>query len=228
MKYLIASDIHGSATFCEELLDRFRDEEADRLILLGDLLYHGARNPLPVGYNPKRVAELLNSVADKVLCVRGNCDSEVDATVLRFPIFSEIGWLEINGKVFYFSHGHHFSKEHPFPMPKDSVFCSGHTHVPHCEKVDGILYANCGSVSLPKQNSPRSYIVTDGKSLIWKDIDGLFFPSIFGNKKRRFRQRKRLFFSGKNYWFCRCMICLASSDKRTFSTTSGISAFWIP
>ncbi len=173
MKYLIASDIHGSAYYCEKLINAFEKEKADKLILLGDILYHGPRNDLPKGHNAKGVIEILNKFQDKILCVRGNCDSEVDQMVLEFPIMAEYALMEINGKLIMLTHGHHYNPEN---LPTCvNVMINGHTHVPACEKKGAVLCLNCGSVSLPKQNSPHSYITLENSVFIWKDLNGLEF-----------------------------------------------------
>lgn len=168
MRILIASDIHGSATHCKRLLEAFTNEKAEKLILLGDILYHGPRNPLPDGYSPKEVIEMLSAVKDKIICVRGNCDGEVDQMVLPFPILSDYGAVFVNGINLYLSHGH---KPVP-PLNEGDVYLTGHTHVPLYEKKDGYLHLNPGSVSLPKEDSKRGYILLDGKTFYFKTLDG--------------------------------------------------------
>jgi len=167
MKFLIASDIHGSYKYCTELLRAFEREGADKLILLGDILYHGPRNPLPEEYAPAKVAEILSAVKEKILCVRGNCDSEVDQMVLPFPITSDYAAVFADGVNIYLSHGH---REIPPLTPKD-VYITGHTHVPVRENIP-FLHLNPGSVSLPKENSRRGYILFDGGEFTFKTLDG--------------------------------------------------------
>lgn len=167
MKFLIASDIHGSYKYCTELLRAFEREEADKLILLGDILYHGPRNPLPEEYAPAKVAEILSAVKEKILCVRGNCDSEVDQMVLPFPITGEYAAVFADGVNIYLSHGH---REIPPLTPKD-VYITGHTHVPVREYIP-FMHLNPGSVSLPKENSRRGYILFDGGEFIFKTLGG--------------------------------------------------------
>lgn len=168
MKLMIASDIHGSAVYCEKMLEAFRRENADRLILLGDILYHGPRNDLPDGYAPKAVIELLNPLSDKILCVRGNCDTEVDQMVLDFNVLSDSALIFADGIVLTVAHGH---KEQP-KMTCNGILLNGHTHVPCFEKVDNYTLINPGSVSIPKNGSQRSYITFENRTFVWKNLDG--------------------------------------------------------
>lgn len=171
MKWMIASDLHGSATFCAQMLEAFDREGADRLLLLGDLLYHGPRNDLPEGYAPKTVIDLLNARKDVIFCVRGNCEAEVDQMVLSFPVLAESMLLCESGRMIVATHGHH-ADEIAAPLAQGSVLLHGHTHVPRCETVHGILYLNPGSVSLPKENSKRGYMTLCDGLLQWKDLQG--------------------------------------------------------
>lgn len=155
MKFVIASDIHGSATWCRKLLDAFNKESADKLLLLGDILYHGPRNPLPDGYAPMEVAEMLNGIKDKIICVRGNCDSEVDQMVLDFNVSSDYAEV-FDKKRLVLSHGHRAVP----PLTCNDVYLTGHTHVPlNAVEGDGYLHLNPGSVSLPKENSAHGYVL---------------------------------------------------------------------
>ncbi len=169
MKFIIASDIHGCAPACRKLLDSFAASGADRLILLGDLLYHGPRNDLPEGYDPKAVITMLSEYADRLFCVRGNCDTEVDQMVLPFPIMAETALLFVDGREWLACHGHRTGANPStgdLPrLPVGSVILSGHTHVPVLEEnADGILLFNPGSVSIPKGGFPASYgVYEDGK-----------------------------------------------------------------
>ncbi len=172
MKYLIASDIHGSAYFCERMLEAYRRESAARLILLGDLLYHGPRNDLPRDYAPKRVIELLGAVRDEIFCVRGNCDTEVDQMVLDFPILADYALLEVGGHTVFVTHGHKYDLTSLPPLKTGDVLLHGHTHIPTCEEKDGITYLNPGSVSIPKEGSPCSYMVLEGNTFTCKSLDG--------------------------------------------------------
>ncbi len=177
MKFVIASDIHGSAYWCKELLAAFENEGADRLILLGDLLYHGPRNDFPDGYAPKEVFAMLNGIKEKLTCVRGNCDSEVDQMVLDFPMMADYALIDANGRTLFLTHGHLFNADLPPTLCKNDVLFNGHFHTP-CNRVldNGALYANCGSVALPKDETPHSYILFDDGVLYWKDLEtgGIF------------------------------------------------------
>lgn len=170
MKYMFASDIHGSAYWCGRLLQAFEREKADRLVLLGDELYHGPRNPLPDGYAPKEVYEMLNGIADKIIAVRGNCDSEVDQMVLDFPIMADYAMLELGGVSVMATHGHLFSDD---GIPRGAkIVISGHTHLVRNEYCCGVLRLNPGSVSLPKENSARGYIVCENGVFTFRTLDG--------------------------------------------------------
>ena len=172
MKWLIASDIHGSATYCRQLLDAFDREGADALLLLGDLLYHGPRNDLPEGYAPKTVIDLLNARREKIFCVRGNCEAEVDQMVLTFPVLADYMLLPLGDRMIYATHGHHASETNPPPLPQGSVLLHGHTHVPACRECAGGWYLNPGSVSIPKEGSPRGYMILENKTFTWKTLAG--------------------------------------------------------
>lgn len=172
MKIMIASDIHGSAYYCGKLMENFKKENPGMLLLLGDLLYHGPRNPLPKEYNPKQVFEMLNGVKDSIVCVRGNCDSEVDQMVLEFPIMSDSAAVCVNDMYLFASHGHIHSPEKLPPLKKGAVFASGHIHIPVCKDVDGILCINPGSVSLPKEDTPNSFMIVENNLLEWKNLEG--------------------------------------------------------
>ena len=177
MKYIIASDIHGSAAWCEELLSAFAREGADKLVLLGDILYHGPRNDFPDGYAPKKVFAMLNAIKDKIVCVRGNCDSEVDQMVLEFPIMADYAILPHGEKTLFLTHGHLFDDQKPPLLKTGDVLLNGHFHNPYHKVLEnGVIYANCGSVALPKDGTPHSYILLDGDTLYWKDLEtGGFF-----------------------------------------------------
>ena len=172
MKLMFASDIHGSALYCRQMLDAFAREGAESLILLGDLLYHGPRNDLPDGYAPKEVITLLNDVSDRLLCVRGNCDTEVDQMVLNFPILADYAILYLDGHRVYLTHGHHFGEDNPPKLRDGDILINGHTHVPACRDKGGYLYLNPGSVSIPKENSVHGYMTFENGIFTWKDLDG--------------------------------------------------------
>jgi len=170
MKLMIASDLHGSQYYCEKLIESFNSEKADKLLFLGDILYHGPRNDLPEGYDPKGVIELLNGIKEKIMCVRGNCDTEVDQMVLEFPIMADYIVLSIDDTVIYASHGHKFSPENLPPMNKGEVFLSGHTHVSVDTMVNGIRCLNPGSLSIPKENSKNGYIIFENNEFTFKNL----------------------------------------------------------
>ena len=162
MKLVIASDIHGSAFWCRKLLDVCEKEQPDRLVLLGDILYHGPRNDLPRDYAPKQVIPMLDQWAEKILCVRGNCEAEVDQMVLSFPCLAEYSVLMADGKTFYLTHGHHQNPQNLPKLPEGSLFLYGHTHVKFDQVVDGIRCLNPGSVSIPKDGSHSCMVYEDG------------------------------------------------------------------
>lgn len=161
MKYMFASDIHGSAYYCRKMLEVYREEKADRLILLGDLLYHGPRNDLPREYAPKEVIAMLNAHKNEIYNVRGNCDAEVDQMVLEFPVMADYALFEIAGKTIYASHGHVYHQDHLPPLKKGDVFIQGHTHVLKAERAEDYVFLNPGSVSLPKEGNPNTYAVLE-------------------------------------------------------------------
>lgn len=172
MKILIASDIHGSAYWCKKLLERFENERCERLLLLGDILYHGPRNDLPRDYAPKEVFAMLNGLSERIGAVRGNCDSEVDQMVLDFPMMSDYMTLWVDGKTFFCTHGHLYDPQNLPPLRKGDVFLSGHTHL-YCDSDrDGVRILNPGSVSLPKENRQNSYLLYDNGSFLLKNMEG--------------------------------------------------------
>jgi len=167
MKWLIASDIHGSAFWCEWLLTAYRAEGADRLILLGDILYHGPRNDLPEGYDPKQVIGLLNSLAGEGLCVRGNCEAEVDQMVLDFPVLADYALLPLGQRLIYITHGHRWNIDHLPPLKPGDVLLHGHTHIPCREERGGVMVLNPGSAAIPKADSWHGYMTLEGGSFRW-------------------------------------------------------------
>ena len=171
MKLMIASDIHGSAFWCRRLLEALERETPERLILLGDLLYHGPRNDLPDDYAPRQVIQMLNALRPRPLCVRGNCEAEVDQMVLHFPVLSDYAVLIQEGHMFFMTHGHIYGEDNPPPLsPGDFLLC-GHTHVPACRVREWITYINPGSVSIPKNGTPHSYCTLEGGLMQWKDLE---------------------------------------------------------
>ncbi|MEE3450175.1 MAG: phosphodiesterase [Acutalibacteraceae bacterium] len=177
MKLMIASDIHGSAYYCEKLKNAYNKEKPDKLVLLGDILYHGPRNDLPKDYAPKRVIELLNAISEHIICIRGNCDTEVDQMVLNFSVLSESVYLFVDGITFFAAHGHNYN-EHSLPkLSKGTVFLNGHTHVPVYRKHDEYIYINCGSVSIPKENSEHTYLIYENGVIHFKNLSGEVYDS---------------------------------------------------
>lgn len=184
-KFLIASDIHGSAYWCRQLLEIFQREGADKLILLGDLLYHGPRNDFPEEYDPKTVFALLNAKKDKIIAVRGNCDSEVDQMVLEFPMMADYALLLHENKTVFLTHGHLFNADMPPSLQAGDLLLNGHFHTPcHHRLGNGALYANCGSVGLPKAETPHSCILLETGALTWIDLEtgGIFDCESLENK----------------------------------------------
>ena len=172
MKWMIASDLHGSAYYCRKMLEAFEREGADRLFLLGDLLYHGPRNDLPREYAPKEVIPLLNGKKEKLLSVRGNCDAEVDQMVLKFPVLADYAVLPVGQRLIYATHGHIYHVKNLPPLAPGDVLLHGHTHVPAwTEFGQGNLYLNPGSVSIPKEDSPHSYMTLEGNTMQWKELE---------------------------------------------------------
>ncbi|MBR2788625.1 MAG: phosphodiesterase [Erysipelotrichaceae bacterium] len=170
MKIFIASDIHGDALCCQKMLERFREEKADRILLLGDILYHGPRNDLPSGYEPKKVIALLNEYSDIIFAVKGNCDGEVDQMVLNFPLLNEYIPFYIDGISFIATHGHIYNADKPIAKAEKIYLC-GHTHIPAREDHNGIMYLNPGSIALPKNDTRYSYMVYEDRRFIWKDLN---------------------------------------------------------
>ena len=183
MRMLIASDLHGSSSCIKKLWSRYDIEKPDRIILLGDLLYHGARNDLPDEYNTKESIELLNSKKDEITCVRGNCDSEVDMMVLEFLVDTPHMILTDNGINIFITHGHYYNTSHLPPMNSIDILLHGHTHVPTYEKIgDNKYYINPGSVSIPKNGSDNSYLIYDNGKFEWKKLDGTVYMELDINK----------------------------------------------
>ena len=173
MKWMIASDLHGSAVYCRRMIEAFEREDADRILLLGDLLYHGPRNDLPEGYAPKEVIPMLNGMKPKLLCVRGNCDAEVDQMVLDFPILADYAVLPVGQRLVYATHGHVHNLKNLPPLAPGDILLHGHTHIPAwTEFGEENLYLNPGSLSIPKDGSAHSYMTLEGKTFRWKTLEG--------------------------------------------------------
>ena len=162
MKVFIASDLHGSFYYVNRLIDRFLIEKGDLLILLGDILYHGPRNDLPKEYNPKKVIELLNNYKEKIVCVRGNCDAEVDQMVLDFDVTTPLKTIEVDGLKLIITHGHKINPNNPIENANaGDIVLFGHSHVVFDEIINGVRYINPGSVSIPKREQSNTYLVLE-------------------------------------------------------------------
>lgn len=178
MKLFVASDIHGSAYYCRKMLDTYQKEGADRMLLLGDILYHGPRNDLPREYAPKEVIAMLNEYKNEIYAVRGNCEAEVDQMVLQFPVMADYCLLPLKNKVIYATHGHVYNAENLPPMKKGDILLHGHTHILTAERREDYILLNPGSVSIPKGGNVPSYaILEDGRFAI-KDFEGNEIASI--------------------------------------------------
>ncbi len=172
MKYMFASDIHGSAYYCRKMLESYEKSGADRLILLGDLLYHGPRNDLPEEYAPKAVITMLNARKDEISAVRGNCEAEVDQMVLEFPVMADYALLVLNDLTFFATHGHLYHEEMMPPLKKGDILIHGHTHLPVAKRCGEQYILNPGSVSIPKGGNPASYAILDGTIFRIMDFEG--------------------------------------------------------
>jgi putative phosphoesterase len=173
MKILICSDIHGDLESAEKLISLFREEGADKLLILGDILYHGPRNNLPLGYMPKGVTELLNENKNVIFAVRGNCDTEVDQMVLDSPILADYALLSLDGLTVFATHGHKFNTKTPPPLSKGDILLHGHTHIPACiEFGDDNIYLNPGSASMPKENNEKTYMIYEDRCFTLKTLSG--------------------------------------------------------
>lgn len=178
MKLFVASDIHGSAYYCRKMLDTYQKEGAERMLLLGDILYHGPRNDLPREYAPKEVIAMLNEYKNEIYAVRGNCEAEVDQMVLQFPVMADYCLLPLKNKVIYATHGHVYNAENLPPMKKGDILLHGHTHILTAERREDYILLNPGSVSIPKGGNVPSYaILEDGRFAI-KDFEGNEIASI--------------------------------------------------
>ena len=172
MKYMFASDIHGSAYYCRKMLEAYEKEEAERLVLLGDLLYHGPRNDLPKEYAPKQVIPMLNEMKNQIYAVRGNCEAEVDQMVLEFPVLADYCILAIDDLTFFATHGHVYNQDHLPPLMAGDILIHGHTHVLKAEKREGYILLNPGSVSIPKEGNPPTYAIYEDGIFSIRDFEG--------------------------------------------------------
>lgn len=172
MKLFFISDIHGSIFYLRKALDRFKEEKADYLVILGDILYHGARNPLPLEYSPREVIELINTYSDRIIAVRGNCDSEVDEMVIDFPLMATYSNILYKNRRLFLTHGHIYNEGNMPNLRDGDVLIHGHTHVLRAEKKDNIYIINPGSITLPKENNPHTFGVLDEDIFRIMDLDG--------------------------------------------------------
>lgn len=172
MKIMFASDIHGSAYYCRKLLERHQIENPEKLILLGDLLYHGPRNDLPEEYAPKQVITMLNEIKNELLCVRGNCEAEVDQMVLEFPVLADYMVMFEAGRMFFITHGHVYNKEHLPMLKKGDILIHGHTHIQAMEDCGDFVYINPGSVSIPKAGNQHSYMMYEDGIFSIRNLNG--------------------------------------------------------
>lgn len=172
MRLMIASDIHGSAYYCAKLLEAKKRENPDRLLLLGDILYHGPRNDLPREYEPKKVISMLNEIREDILCVRGNCEAEVDQMVLDFPVLADYCIIYEAGHMIFATHGHIYHENNVPPLKKGDILLHGHTHIPACQEHEHYTYLNPGSVSIPKNGSEHGYMMMEDGAFTWKTLDG--------------------------------------------------------
>lgn len=172
MKLMFASDIHGSAYYCRKMLERFEKEQPEKLILLGDLLYHGPRNDLPRDYAPKEVIGMLNGIKKELLCVRGNCEAEVDQMVLEFPVLADYMVMFEAGHMFFITHGHLFNKEKVPMLKSGDILIHGHTHIQAMEDCGDFFYINPGSVSIPKAGNQHSYMMYEDGTFTIRNLQG--------------------------------------------------------
>lgn len=158
MKLMFISDIHGSPEYLEKIIEKYKKESFDKLILLGDVLYHGPRNTIPVKYDPQKVVELLNNIKEGIIAVRGNCDSEIDRALLEFPLDQDYITIFEKQRAIYITHGHIYNKDHKPMMKQNDILIYGHTHIYEVDIQNNYIFLNPGSITIPKQNNPNSYM----------------------------------------------------------------------
>ena len=185
MRIMIASDIHGSAFYCKKLMEAWEREQPDKVLLLGDILYHGPRNDLPKDYAPKEVIAMLNERKNEILCVRGNCEAEVDQMVLEFPVLAEYCILYVDERMVFATHGHVHNEKNVPPLKKGDILLNGHTHVPKCTIHEDYIYMNPGSVSIPKEQSAHGYMMLENDTFLWKTLEGeIYHKYAFPSKEQ--------------------------------------------
>lgn len=182
-KYLVISDIHGALDGAACIMEAYSHHQADAVLCLGDILYHGPRNDVPADYAPKKVIEIMNALSHNIISVRGNCEAEVDQMVLNFPCMSESNSLFLDDKRIFMTHGHIYSPDHLPPLKEGDRFLSGHTHIPTACSKDGIFLLNPGSISLPKGGHPATYAIltTDHFTIYTRDHKEYMSISINGD-----------------------------------------------
>ena len=178
MKIFFISDIHGSLYYLEKALERYKEEAANYIVLLGDALYHGPRNPLPEKYNPQAVASLLNEYKDKIIAIRGNCDSEVDQMLIEYPMMADYSIILYDNRRLFLTHGHIYNEDNLPNLSKNDVLIHGHSHVPVAKKHNEIYVLNPGSITLPKENNPNSYAILEDNLFQIKDLEGTVIKEI--------------------------------------------------
>ncbi len=178
MKLFVISDIHGSLKCLKKAVDSYKKEKGDMILILGDELYHGPRNPIPESYDPKSVASILNGFKEKIFAVRGNCDSEVDQMLLEYPIMSDYSVIFWEGRRIFMTHGHIYNKDSLPPLCRGDILIYGHTHIPLAETHEGIFILNPGSITFPKENYPNSYGIFENNSFKVKTFEGTVIKDI--------------------------------------------------
>lgn len=178
MNYFIMSDIHGSSFYLKKALEHFQKGQYHYLIILGDILYHGPRNPIPEGYNPQEVVSLLNPLANQIIACRGNCEAEVDQMLLKFPCLGDYALIVDNGVSFFATHGHQYTTQNYPKGTGKSIFLSGHTHLWLLNKEDKTIVCNPGSITLPKENRPHTFATYENNVLSIKDLSGNILSSL--------------------------------------------------
>ncbi|MBZ9687268.1 phosphodiesterase [Clostridium estertheticum] len=179
MKIFFISDIHGSLFYLKKALKRYNEEGASYIVMLGDALYHGPRNPMPEEYNPQGVANLLNEYKNKIIAVRGNCDSEVDQMLIEYPMMADYSIILYNNKRIFLTHGHIYNEGNLPSLGENDVLVHGHTHLPVAKKHNNIYILNPGSISLPKENNPNSYAILQDDLFQIKDLEGTVIKEIY-------------------------------------------------
>ena len=179
MKLMIASDLHGSAFYAGSCLPPWSASSRTSCCCWGIFYTTVPATTCPEGYAPKEVIAMLNPLRERLLCVRGNCDTEVDQMVLDFPILADYALLYAGSRTVFATHGHHYNTACPPPLAKGDILLHGHTHVPAWQEFgSGNLYLNPGSVAIPKENSAHSYMMLTDSGFAWKDLEGSIYHTL--------------------------------------------------